>query len=160
MSLVEMKWHTDEKGNMISVSKQEEIQVSPASFEVILDEIPNELKGIEVTDEEGKCYTEVDSLEMITSNTYYVDYANGIVKFSPSLANKTLQFNYFGKGFKRIDASRMIGLDKLVANEIAKLPSSHNKENYEILCENMETRLQILEKQIDFLVKELEKLNK
>ena len=145
MGLIEMKWHTDEKGNAISINKQEDIQVSPTTFEVVLDEIPNEFKGIEVTDEESNYYVEVSSLDKVGNKTYYVDYVNGIVKFDSSLAGKILRFNYFGKGYKRISASRIITQEA----ECEVTPST---------IKRLSDMIEYQQKQIDFLIEEMEKL--
>lgn len=150
--LYEVMWRTDENGNAISTNKQERIQVSTIYFNAVLDEIPDEHYGVQVSDS-SVSYTEVYSPSMVSGNSYYVDYINGIVTFGENVAGKNLNFNYYGRGFKRISAKRIVGL------EVNTPVAMTNMDNSQERIVKLEKAVQHLQKQIDFLINELENRN-
>ena len=150
--LYEVMWRTDENGNAISTNKQERIQVSTVYFNAVLDEIPDEHYGVQVSDS-SVSYTEVYSPSMVSGNSYYVDYINGIVTFGENVAGKNLNFNYYGRGFKRISAKRIVGL------EVNTPVAMTNMDNSQERIVKLEKAVQHLQKQIDFLINELENRN-
>lgn len=150
--LYEVMWRTDENGNAISTNKQERIQVSTIYFNAVLDEIPDEHYGVQVSDS-SVSYTEVYSPSMVSGNSYYVDYINGIVTFGENVAGKNLNFNYYGRGYKRISINRIAGLG--LSAQAVMLGEETQQER----IENLEKTVQRLQKQIDFLIDEIESKN-
>ena len=89
-----------------------------------------------------------------------MDYNYGIIYFDSSLLGKKLTINYYGRGYKRIDASRIIGLENIVVQPTSEVETEETFNKYEERFNAMTSKIQILEKQIDFLVEEMEKLIK
>lgn len=157
MQPYEIQWRTDENGTPTSVAIEEQIIVGENLY-LALEEIPDSYQRVSISTENGRIY-ETMNRNQLTTNRFYVDYINGIVYFDSSLLGKKLTINYYGRGYKRIDASRIVGLETLVmpTNEVK---TQEMAINYEERFNTMANKIQILEKQIDFLVEEMEKLIK
>ena len=87
-------------------------------------------------------------------------YNSGIVYFDSSLLGKALSSNDDGRGYKRINASRIIGLESIAMQPTSEAETEETFNKYEERFNAMTSKIQILEKQIDFLVEEMEKLIK
>lgn len=151
VGLYEMMWRTDNNGQAISVNKTETIQVSTVYFNVILDEIPDKFHGVEVSDSNGN-YTEVRSLDMVTGKSFHVDYGEGIVTFDPSVGGKNLQFNYYGRGYKKLHASRIVGINGYSTKTIEQ--DREQEEKIRVLEKTIERQGKIIE----YLANEIEKM--
>lgn len=151
VGLYEMMWRTDNNGQAISVNKTETIQVSTVYFNVVLDEIPDKFHGVEVSDSSGN-YTEVRSLDMVTGKSFHVDYGEGIVTFDPSVGGKNLQFNYYGRGYKKLHASRIVGMDGYTTKTVEQ--DREQEEKIRVLEKTVERQGRIIE----YLANEIEKM--
>lgn len=151
VGLYEMMWRTDNNGQAISVNKTETIQVSTVYFNVVLDEIPDKFHGVEVSDSNGN-YTEVRSLDMVTGKSFHVDYGEGIVTFDPSVGGKNLQFNYYGRGYKKLHASRIVGMDGYTTKTVEQ--DREQEEKIRVLEKTVERQGRIIE----YLANEIEKM--
>lgn len=157
MQPYEIQWRTDENGIPTSVAIEEQIIVGENLY-LALEEIPDSYQRVSTSTENGRIY-EVMNRNQLTTNRFYVDYNNGIVYFDSSLLGKKLTINYYGRGYKRIDASRIVGLETL-AMPTNEVKTQELVDHYEERFNAMASKIQILEKQIDFLVEEMEKLIK
>lgn len=157
MQPYEIQWRTDENGIPTSVAIEEQIIVGENLY-LALEEIPDSYQRVSISTDNGRIY-ETMNRNQLTTNRFYVDYNNGIVYFDSSLLGKTLTINYYGRGYKRIDASRIIGLETL-AMPTNEVKTQELVDHYEERFNAMASKIQILEKQIDFLVEEMEKLIK
>lgn len=151
VGLYEMVWRTDNNGQAISVNKTETIQVSTVYFNVVLDEIPDKFHGVEVSDSSGN-YTEVRSLDMVTGKSFHVDYGEGIVTFDPSVGGKNLQFNYYGRGYKKLHASRIVGINGYSTKTVEE--DREQEEKIRVLEKTVERQGRIIE----YLANEIEKV--
>jgi len=151
VALYEIMWRTDNNGQAISVNKTETIQVSTVYFNVVLDEIPDKFHGVEVSDSNGN-YTEVRSLDMVTGKSFHVDYGEGIVTFDPSVGGKNLQFNYYGRGYKKLHASRIVGINGYSTKTIEQ--DREQEEKIRVLEKTIERQGKIIE----YLANEIEKM--
>ena len=151
VALYEIMWRTDNNGQAISVNKTETIQVSTVYFNVVLDEIPDKFHGVEVSDSNGN-YTEVRSLDMVTGKSFHVDYGEGIVTFDPSVGGKNLQFNYYGRGYKKLHASRIVGINGYSTKTIEQ--DREQEEKIRVLEKTIERQGKIIE----YLANEIEKV--
>lgn len=151
VGLYEMMWRTDNNGQAISVNKTETIQVSTVYFNVVLDEIPDKFHGVEVSDSSGN-YTEVRSLDMVTDKSFHVDYGEGIVTFDPSAGGKNLRFNYYGRGYKKLHASRIVGMDGYSTKTVEQ--DREQEEKIRVLEKTIERQGKIIE----YLANEIEKM--
>lgn len=151
VGLYEMMWRTDSNGQAISVNKTETIQVSTVYFNVVLDEIPDKFHGVEVSDSSGS-YTEVRSLDMVTGKSFHVDYGEGIVTFDPSVGGKNLQFNYYGRGYKKLHSSRIVGIGGYSTKTIEQ--DREQEEKIRVLEKTIERQGKIIE----YLANEIEKM--
>lgn len=151
VGLYEMMWRTDNNGQAISVNKTETIQVSTVYFNVVLDEIPDKFHGVEVSDSNGN-YTEVRSLDMVTGKSFHVNYGEGTVTFDPSVGGKNLQFNYYGRGYKKLHASRIVGMDGYTTKTVEQ--DREQEEKIRVLEKTVERQGRIIE----YLANEIEKM--
>lgn len=157
MQPYEIQWRTDENGIPTSVAIEEQIIVGENLY-LALEEIPDSYQRVSISTDNGRIY-ETMNRNQLTTNRFYVDYNNGIVYFDSSLLGKKLTINYYGRGYKRIDASRIVGLETL-AMPTNEVKTQELVDHYEERFNAMASKIQILEKQIDFLVEEMEKLIK
>lgn len=157
MQPYEMLWRTDENGIPTSVAIEEQIIVGDNLY-LTLEEIPDSYQRVSISTENCRIY-ETMNRNQLTTNRFYVDYNNGIVYFDSSLLGKKLTINYYGRGYKRIDVSRIIGLETL-AMPTNEVKTQELVDHYEERLGVVTSKIQILEKQIDFLVEEMEKLIK
>lgn len=151
VGLYEMMWRTDSNGQAISVNKTETIQVSTVYFNVVLDEIPDKFHGVEVSDSSGS-YTEVRSLDMVTGKSFHVDYGEGIVTFHPAEAGKNLRFSYYGRGYKKLHVSRIVGINGYSTKTIEQ--DREQEEKIRVLEKTIERQGKIIE----YLANEIEKM--
>lgn len=158
MQLYEIQWRTDENGVPTSVAIEEQVVVSDNLY-LTLEEIPDSYQRVIITTENGRVHESMNR-NQLTTNRFYVDYNSGIVYFDSSLLGKTLTINYYGRGYKRINASRIIGLENIVVQPTSEVETEETFNKYEERFNAMTSKIQILEKQIDFLVEEMEKLIK
>jgi len=157
MQPYEMLWRTDENGIPMSIAIEEQFIVGNDLY-LVLEEIPDSYQRVSISTEEGRIYESMNR-NQLTKNRFYVDYNNGIVYFDSSLLGKKLTINYYGRGYKRIDASRIVGLETL-AMPTNEVKTQELVDHYEERLGVVTSKIQILEKQIDFLVEEMEKLIK
>ena len=158
MQPYEMLWRTDENGVPTSVAIEEQVVVGENLY-LTLEEIPDSYQRVTIATDTGRVYESMNR-NQLTTNRFYVDYNSGIVYFDSSLLGKSLTINYYGRGYKRIDASRIIGLENIVVQPTSEVETEETFNKYEERFNAMMSKIQILEKQIDFLVEELEKLIK
>lgn len=147
----EFMWRIDNQGNPYSVAMTETLKVSDIYLNAVLEEIPDTYHRVRVQKEEV-ILNEVMSRDLVTGSKFYVDYNNGIIYFGSELAGATLTLNYYGRGFKRISAKRII--DFVIEKEdLSKVDASQQMQ-----IDTLEEEVQHLQKQIDFLVQTIEKL--
>ena len=158
MQPYEMLWRTDENGIPMSIAIEEQFIVGNDLY-LVLEEIPDSYQRVSISTEEGRIYESMNR-NQLTTNRFYVDYNNGIVYFDSSLLGKALTINYYGRGYKRINASRIIGLENIIVQPTSEVETEETFNKYEERLNAMMSKNQILEKQIDFLVEEMEKLIK
>ena len=158
MQPYEMLWRTDENGVPTSVAIEEQVVVGENLY-LTLEEIPDSYQRVTIATDTGRVYESMNR-NQLTTNRFYVDYNSGIVYFDSSLLGKSLTINYYGRGYKRINASRIIGLENIVVQPTSEVETEETFNKYEERFNAMASKIQILEKQIDFLVEEMEKLIK
>lgn len=101
-------YNLDENGEPKSIDiNGEQNQISPIHYSVQLKQRPDEENNLVVIDDLNNTLSQVEDMEDITENTYYVDYHNALVYFHRSKAGKTFVFNYWGVGYELIGASRV-----------------------------------------------------
>ena len=158
MQPYEIQWRTNEDGTPSSVAIEEQCVVGN-DLHMVLEEIPDSYQRVTIMTENGRVYESMNR-NQLTTNRFYVDYNNGIIYFDSSLLGKKLTINYYGRGYKRINASRIIGLENIVVQPTSEIETEETFDKYEERLNAMTSKIQILEKQIDFLVEEMEKLIK
>ena len=151
MQPYEMLWRTDENGVPTSVAIEEQIVVGENLY-LTLEEIPDSYQRVTIATNTGRIYESMNR-NQLTTNRFYVDYNNGIVYFDSSLLGKALTINYYGRGFKRISAKRIVGLEVNTPVAMANMDNSQER------IAKLEKAVQHLQKQIDFLINELENRN-
>lgn len=153
----EMQWRIDENGTPYSIAMEETVVVSEPYTSIVLEEIPDSYQRVLVTDiseEVTKMMVgEVASMTQVKEGKYFVDYNNGVIHFAPEMIGKTLRINYYGRGFKRINAKRIVGLETNVRTVASEGDGSQER------IMKLEKAVQHLQKQIDFLITELESRN-
>lgn len=101
-------YNLDENGEPKSIDiNGEQNQISSIHYSVQLKQRPDEKNNLVVIDDLNNTLSQVEDMEDITENTYYVDYHNALVYFHRSKAGKTFVFNYWGVGYELIGASRV-----------------------------------------------------
>ena len=158
MQPYEIQWRTNEDGTPSSIAIEEQYIVGNDLY-MVLEEIPDSYQRVTIMTENGRAYESMNR-NQLTTNRFYVDYNYGIIYFDSSLLGKKLTINYYGRGYKRIDASRIIGLENIIVQPISEVKTEEAFDKYEERFNAMTSKIQILEKQIDFLVEEMEKLIK
>ena len=158
MQPYEIQWRTNEDGTPSSIAIEEQCVVGNDLY-MVLEEIPDSYQRVTITTENGRIYESMNR-NQLTTNRFYVDYSYGIIYFDSSLLGKKLTINYYGRGYKRIDASRIIGLENIIVQPTSEVETEETFNKHEECLNAMASKIQILEKQIDFLVEELEKLIK
>ena len=158
MQPYEIQWRTNEDGTPSSVAIEEQYIVGNDLY-MVLEEIPDSYQRVTIMTENGRAYESMNR-NQLTTNRFYVDYNYGIIYFDSSLLGKKLTINYYGRGYKRINASRIIGLENVIAQPTSEVDTEETFDKHEERLNAMTSKIQILEKQIDFLVEELEKLIK
>ena len=158
MQPYEIQWRTNEDGTPSSVAIEEQCVVGN-DLHMVLEEIPDSYQRVTIMTENGRVYEVVNRNDLAT-NRFYVDYNNGVVYFDSSLLGKKLTINYYGRGYKRINASRIIGLENIAVQPTSEAETEETFGKHEERLNAMASKIQILEKQIDFLVEEMEKLIK
>ena len=158
MQPYEIQWRTNEDGTPSSVAIEEQCVVGN-DLHMVLEEIPDSYQRVTIMTENGRAYESMNR-NQLTTNRFYVDYNYGIIYFDSSLLGKKLTINYYGRGYKRINASRIIGLENIVVQPTSEVKTEETFDKYEERLNAMTSKIQILEKQIDFLVEEMEKLIK
>lgn len=99
-----MKYHSDKNGNPQSIHIVKKYQVSPIYNQILLEEIPDEFRGVSILSPENM--HEVFNFDEIESNSYYVSDKN-IVYFDKSMANKEVLVDFHGIGVELIDVNRV-----------------------------------------------------
>lgn len=158
MQPYEMLWRTDENGIPMSIAIEEQCVVGN-DLHMVLEEIPDSYQRVTIMTENGRAYESMNR-NQLTTNRFYVDYNYGIIYFDSSLLGKSLTINYYGRGYKRINANRIIGLESIAVQPTSEVETEETFNKYEERFNAMTSKIQILEKQIDFLVEEMEKLIK
>lgn len=158
MQPYEIQWRTNEDGTPSSVAIEEQCVVGNDLY-MVLEEIPDSYQRVIIMTENGRIYESMNR-NQLTTNRFYVDYNYGIIYFDSSLLGKKLTINYYGRGYKRINASRIIGLENIVVQPTSEVEAEETFNKYEERLNAMASKIQILEKQIDFLIEEMEKLIK
>ena len=98
------KYHVDKEGNPQSIHIIKPCQVSPVHNQVLLEEIPDEFKGVSILSPEGMY--EVFNFDEITPNSYYINN-NSVIYFDKSMANKDVIIDFHGIGVELIGADRI-----------------------------------------------------
>lgn len=164
-----LKYNVDSQGNPVSIEiVNEKSQVSPLNFTVHLMQIPDEAHRINITKDDGSQMFEVFDVETLGNDNYKVDYAHGIVYFSPDNAGKVMTCNYHGRGVEMISAGRVLVGSGTVDN-LGEMLDDFNKafaelDKYQQLIDRIKAEfdkmnsliydqqpLLILQKQIDLL---------
>ena len=155
MQPYEMLWRTDENGTPNSVAIEEQFIVGNDLY-MVLEEIPDSYQRVSIESEEGRIY-EAMNRNQLTSNRFYVDYNNGIIYFDMGLVNKKLTINYYGRGFKRVHNSRVVGSITLGNAQYKTVKGVDTND----LQEQINTISDFVRKQqrvIEMLTEEIEKL--
>ena len=100
-------WNTDSNGNPISEHITETQKVSPIHLCVQLNQIPDDFQSLTVKIG-STVLSEVYDYDTIGANNYKVDYGDGIIWFNESRGGQTVNFEYYGRGYKAISASRVL----------------------------------------------------
>lgn len=101
-SAIIAKRNVDSNQTPISVNLTELKQIIDVHSCLVLNQLPDEHYGIDI---DG--FTEVYDIEDVTTRSYKVDYANGVLYFHPNNIGKMLQVNYYGVGCTLLSASRI-----------------------------------------------------
>lgn len=101
------KYNIDEHGNPISIKvDKEEKQVSMHGT-IQLEFVPDEYNRVVILNEDNSQMVEVFNRDEIKSNTYYIDYNNGIAYLDKTQFGKVKVYNYYKKGLQLIGCSRI-----------------------------------------------------
>ena len=107
-------WNIDYQGRPTSWRiHNERQQISSTHFTIQLIQIPDDTQNmtIYVEDPNTGDYRELNQVynydELVKPDTYYVHYANGIVKFNQNLSGLNVVASYYGKGVMYISDSRI-----------------------------------------------------
>lgn len=155
MQPYEIQWRTDVNGTPTSVAIEEQFVVKE-DLSIVLEEIPDKFQRVSITLENGGRIYEVVNRNELVDNRFYVDYNSGIIYFDSSLLNKIVVVAYYGRGFKRISASRIFGLEPIETKVEVRAENEDDKR----IIDELQHKVKVLELQIEFLVSELEKLIK
>lgn len=151
----EMQWRVDDNGVPYCIMMEEVVVVAEPYFSITLEEIPDTFYRLDIKDitegETPMVVGETMSKSEVKDSKYYVDYNGGVVYFSEKMAGRTLKILYYGRGFKRINAKRIAGLD---TGGVMTLDLG--LEEYQERIAKLENLTVHLQKQIDFLIDELE----
>lgn len=99
------KYHVDKYGNPQSIHILKTYQVAPTYNQVLLDELPDEYKGITILYPDGM--RRVYNPEEIDETSYYINDNNNIIYFHKSMAGKEVKIDYHGIGNELIGADRI-----------------------------------------------------
>lgn len=102
---IRTKYHVDKYGNPQSIHILRTYQVAPTYNQVLLDELPDEYKGIDVLYPESMY--RVYNPDEITEKAYFVNEHNNVVYFHSSMAGKFVKIDYHGIGNELIGADRI-----------------------------------------------------
>lgn len=107
-------WNIDHEGRPTSWQiRNERQQISSTHYTVQLIQIPDDTQHIVIYVEDSNSgdYKEITQVfnydDLQKPDTYYVHYANGIIKFSQNLAGLNMVASYFGRGVMYISDSRI-----------------------------------------------------
>ncbi|MBM7835708.1 hypothetical protein [Clostridium sardiniense] len=98
------KYHIDKDGNPQSIHIIKPCQVSPVHNQVLLEEIPDEFKGVSIIQPEGMY--QVFNFDEIEPNSYYINN-NSTIYFDKSMAGKDVIIDFHGIGVELIGADRI-----------------------------------------------------
>lgn len=101
-SAIIAKRNVDSNQTPISVNLTELKQIIDVHSCLVLNQLPDEHYGINIDE-----FTEVYDIEDVTTKSYKVDYANGVLYFHPNNIGKVIQVNYYGIGCTLLSASRI-----------------------------------------------------
>lgn len=101
------QYYKDKDGNPMSYHIRRRHQISPKNFQIQLDGIPDEYKGIEVIEPNG--FSRVYNSDEITENTYWVR-DDGNVFFHKSMACKEVMLDYYSIGLPVVGVGRIYTL--------------------------------------------------
>ncbi|MGM8331874.1 hypothetical protein [Clostridium perfringens] len=101
------QYYKDKDGNPMSYHIRRKHQISPKNFQIQLDGIPDEYKGIEVIEPNG--FSRVYNSDEITENTYWVR-DDGNVFFHKSMACKEVMLDYYSIGLPVVGVGRIYTL--------------------------------------------------
>lgn len=93
------------RGDAIQPFKHIKESITIENYYAILSEIPDPYDKVKISGGNEEIYETED--EILAKNTYRVDYINGYVYFHESLANRTLIFEYLGRGVLLFPDSRV-----------------------------------------------------
>lgn len=116
-----VKYNVDERGNISPVKISGEVkQIAPLTYQVALEQVPDSLSRVVVTNQDGTPLTEVFEKERVTENCYMVNYNRGYVTFHSSKAGQNKIFNYYGKGIELISCSRIYDESDLTGEMVTR----------------------------------------
>lgn len=101
-SAIIAKRNVDSNQTPISVNLTELKQIIDVHSCLVLNQLPDEHYGINIDE-----FTEVYDIEDVTTKSYKVDYANGVLYFHPNNIGKVIQVDYYGIGCTLLSASRI-----------------------------------------------------
>ena len=103
------KYNVDPSGNPISVKIKEIAQVSPLKHMIQLEQLPDELYGVTLLNEDNSMMKQVYKYEEVDKNpnSYYVNYTNGLIYFNSTQGTEKKVINYYGTGMELISAKRI-----------------------------------------------------
>lgn len=102
-------YNTDINGNLQTVKiDNEKSQASPLHFAIQMSQIPKKGQGIVVLNDKNEELYEVNKRNKISSNSYWVDYNNGIIYLDSINAGKVFTYSFHGIGWEFISCSRIV----------------------------------------------------
>lgn len=101
------KYNIDEHGNPISIKVDKEEKQVSIHGTIQLEFVPDEYNRVVILNEDNSQMVEVFNRDEIKSNTYYIDYNNGIAYLDKAQFGKVKVYNYYKKGLQLIGCSRI-----------------------------------------------------
>lgn len=162
-----MRWHEKQEirhsvnalGSSATIQITDEVKtIVPKHNCIQLNQIPDEINRLEIYRGRLKM-KEVYNENELDTQSYRVDYVNGMVFFSPIIAGQEVRVSYYGKGVNYIHISRVILDDgTLLGDALASIMEMMNRQQVSLLHNTMaepevsdNAKVAELEKQIKLL---------
>lgn len=98
------KYHTDKMGNPQSVHIIKKHQVSPIHNQIVLDELSDDFKGVNIITPENMY--QVYNADEIVPDSFYIQN-NSVIFFDKEMAGKEVVLEYYGIGIELLGANRV-----------------------------------------------------